>query len=38
MWTYLLQSFGISNVYQNITWAGLSFRETNLHYKLGDSL
>ena len=28
----------ISNVYQNITSAGLSFRETNLHHKLGGSL
>ena len=28
----------ISNVYQNITSAGLSFRETNLHHELGGSL
>ena len=28
----------ISNVYENITSAGLSFRETNLHHELGGSL
>ena len=26
------------SVYQNITSAGLSFRETNLHHELGGSL
>ena len=28
----------IPNVYRNITRAGLSFRETNLHHELGSSL
>ena len=28
----------VSNVYQNITSAGLSFRATNLHPELGGSL